>query len=307
MQNMQAWLETAMPKLSHLSSKGATASYIPALQTANPNDFGACILSLDGQKAKSGDYAKKFTIQSISKVLTLMCCLIDSPRQRVFERISVEPSPSSFNAIAELETHATRRPLNPMINAGAIVATEFVAGDCADEKFNRIRDMARLLSGNAEIDYSKTVYESERETGDRNRSLAYYMKSTGVIHSDVDNLLSVYFRACALEMTCEDLAKIALVLARDGLSEAGKPLIPKDIVQTARTVMAMCGLYNESGRYAVDVGIPSKSGVGGGILAVVPNKIGIGLYSPSVNENGTGLCAGALMKALSEDFDLRVF
>ena len=306
-QNMQSWLETTMPVLSHHSSQGELASYIPALTKANPKAFGACFLGVDGSAAKFGDYSKKFTIQSISKVLTFLCCLIDSPRDRVFERISLEPSPSSFNAIAELETHATRRPLNPMINAGAIVSSEFVAGNTADEKFSRIRDMARLLSGNTEIDYNETVYESERETGDRNRSLAYYMKSTGVVHSDVDKLLSVYFRSCALEMTCVDLANIALVLARSGLSETGDILIPKEIVQTVRTVMAMCGLYNESGRYAVEVGIPTKSGVGGGILAVVPNKIGIGVFSPPVNENGTSVCGSALMKALSEDFGLRVF
>ena len=306
-QSMQTWLETTMTELSPLASTGKLASYIPALENANPKSFGACILGLDGSAAKFGDYTEKFTIQSISKVLTFLCCLLDSPRERVFERISVEPSPSSFNAIAELETHATRKPLNPMINAGAIVATEFVAGDTADEKFKRIRAMARLLSANADVDCNEAVYQSERETGDRNRSLAYYMKSTEVIHSDVDSLLSVYFRACALEMTCKDLANIAMVLARDGLSETGETLLPKEITQMARTVMAMCGMYNESGRYAVEVGVPSKSGVSGGILAVVPNKIGIGVYSPQVNANGTSVCGSALMKALSQHFGLRVF
>ena len=307
MQKLQVFLESAMREIAPLAKEGRLASYIPALAKANPESFGVCVLGLDGSAASCGDYQEKFTIQSISKVFSLLCCLLDSPRERVLERISMEPSPGLFNSIAELETHATHKPLNPMINAGALVALEFVAGNTADEKFNRIRDLARLLSENPELDYSEDVFLSEEKTGDRNRSLAYYMKSTGLIQSKVDFLLEVYFRICALEMTCEDLAKTALNLARGGLSKTGEVLLPKEIVQTTRTVMAMCGMYNESGRYAVEIGIPSKSGVGGGILAVAPNKMGIGIYSPPLNENGTSVCGSALMKALSQELSLSVF
>jgi len=307
MQDLQSLLETTMKQLAPLASEGTLASYIPALGRANPAAFGACVFGVDGSAAQYGDYAEAFTIQSISKILSFLCCLLDSPWERIFEKVSLESSPSSFNAIAELELHATRKPLNPMINAGAIAVLEFVAGDTAEEKFGRIRALARLLAGNPTLDCNEEVYQSEQQTGDRNRSLAYYMKSIGVIEGSVDSLLEVYFRACALEMTCADLANIARVLARDGLGDDGVVLIPKEVVRVTRAVMAMCGMYNESGRYAVEVGIPSKSGVGGGILAVVPGKMGIGIYSPPLNEHGTSVCGNALIKELSDRLSLNVF
>ena len=304
---LQLLLEATMDKLSPLAKEGELASYIPALAQANQEDFGACIYCTDGSVAKYGDFKKRFTIQSISKVLSFLSCLLDSPREQVFEKISVEPSPSPFNAIADLELHAAGKPLNPMINAGAIAVMEFVAGNTAIEKFARIQNLARHLTGNANINCNEDVYTSEQITGDRNRSLAYYMKSIGIIAGKVDDLLEVYFRVCALEMTCEDLAKIALTLARGGVDDTGKILLPKEIVQTTCAVMATCGMYNESGLYAVEVGVPSKSGVGGGILAVVPNKMGIGIYSPALNEHGTSVCGRALMKALSEELSLHIF
>lgn len=304
---MQRLLENTMKKISPLAKEGVLPSYIPALAGANPDFFGAQVLGVDGSVAKSGHFDEKFTIQSISKVLSFICCLQTSSQKSLFEKISVEPSPSPFNAIADLELHAIGKPLNPMINTGAIAVMESIAGDTVPEKFEQIRNLARLLAGNENIDYNEEVYRSEKKTGDRNRSLTYYMKSMGIITSNVDDLLDVYFRACALEMDCEDLAKIALVLARDGEDDKGKPLISKEIVQTTRGIMLLCGMYNESGRYAVEVGVPSKSGVGGGILAVVPGKMGIGIYGPALNEHGTSVCGRALMKELSRELSLHIF
>jgi len=304
---MQELLDRERTALAPLAKEGKTASYIPALQKANPRAFGACVIETDGTCAKSGDYRERFTIQSISKVLSFICCLLDTPAKQVFEKISVESSPAAFNAIADLETHETKKPLNPMINAGAIACMDFVAGDTAEEKFERVQALTRTLAKNPAIGHNEEVFRSERQSGDRNRSLAYYMKSTGIITGEVDTLLDAYFRVCALEMTCEDLAQIGAVLAGDGKSASGEEFVPAPIVKTARTVMALCGMYNESGRYAIQVGVPSKSGVGGGILAVVPNKMGIGIFAPALNEYGSSVCGIALMGALSRQLGLSVF
>ena len=306
-QNLQTLLENFMNELWPLTKTGKLASYIPALEKAKEDAFGACLITLDGTVAKYGDYLEPYTMQSISKVFSFICCLLDSTREQLYERISLEPSPNSFNAIADLETHATRKPLNPMINAGAIAVLELVSGKTATEKYERIRGLVRLLCGNDNLDYNDEVYRSEQETGDRNRSLAYYMRSNGIIEGNVDSLLEVYFKLCAIDVTCEDLAKAAAVLANNGVGADGKALIPPNIVNATRTVMALCGMYNESGRYAVQVGIPSKSGVGGGIVGVVPNVMGISIFSPALNEHGSSVCGYALMKRLSDCLGLSVF
>ena len=306
MEHLQSFLESHMAAVFPLWQQGKLASYIPALEQADPQAFGAVILGVDGSVAKHGQWDVPFTIQSISKVISFLCCLMDAPPQQVFSKISVESSPSSFNAIAELETHASKKPLNPMINTGAIAVMELIAGKSAGEKFQRITEMVCLLTGKKAVSYNKEVYASEQESGDRNRSLAYYMKSIGVIGGEVEPLLETYFRACALELSSEDLAKIALVFAQDG-SDGTRQLVPRQAVRLCRTVMAMCGMYNESGRYATQVGLPSKSGVGGGILAVAPRRMGIGIFAPALNPYGSSVCGVALMEALSHGLDLSIF
>jgi len=290
-----------------LFKKGKVAAYIPALQSANPKALGICISDMDGNTFFSGEYNHQFTIQSIAKVVSFICCLLDSPYEKITEKISFEPTTTPFNSIADLETQNTNKPLNPMINAGAIATIDFVSGNTAEEKFKRILSFMRLLSGNEKLLCNEEAFHSEQQTGDRNRSLAYYMKSTGIIESEVDILLEVYFRICSIDVTCVDLANIALVLANNGMSINGERYFPENIANITRTVIAMCGMYNESGQYAIDIGVPSKSGVGGGILAVVPNRMGIGIYGPSLNEYGNSVCGIALMKELNRHLSLSIF
>ena len=307
MQALQEILDEAVHACRHYASEGSVATYIPALGQAPAQAFGACIVDISGNIACSGDFSSKFTMQSISKVASYMCCLIDSPQKEVFRKISVEPSSRPFNAIPDFETLIEAKPLNPMINAGAIAALAFVDGATPNQKVRRVRNMVQMLSGNDVIDLNEEVYRSEVDTGDRNRSIAYYLKSTGIISGSVSALLDAYFRLCSLEVDCADLARMALVMALDGRGPDGTPMVPEKVVRTARTVMATCGMYDYSGRYAISVGVPSKSGVGGGIMAVVPGRMGIGIYGPALDPFGNSVCGIELMKLLSRRLELNIF
>ena len=301
------FIDEAMHECLPLACQGKVADYIPALAGADPGAFGVCIVDVGGKHIANGDFHAYFTMQSIAKVLSFILCLLDNPLEEIMEKISVEPSSSAFNAIADLEMKNKGRPLNPMINAGAIATLGLVGGQTAHEKFSRVLELACLLSGNQELSCDEVVYRSEAATGDRNRSLAYYMKSTGTISGCPEELLDAYFRICSIKVTCLELASIAAVLARDGRAETGEELIPAHTARIARTVMAMCGMYDGSGRYAVKVGLPSKSGVGGGIMAVAPGKMGIGIYGPALDSHGGSVCGVALLEKLSEHFALSVF
>lgn len=304
---MQALLTELVENIRPLAIQGKVASYIPALQSANLSALGACVVTTSGEVFESGDSRETFTMQSISKIPSFLCGLLDSPRAKIFEKISVEPTQDAFNSIVSLETKNLNRPLNPMINAGAIASLSFVAGHTAEEKFSRVLGFVRSLAGNPSIGYNEGAYESEMETGDRNRSLAYFMKSTGIIDGDVSVLLDAYFRICSIEVNCVDLAHMGATIGRDGVTALGYQLFPREDACLARTVMALCGMYNESGQYAVGVGIPSKSGVGGGIMGSVPGGMGIGVFGPSLNEFGSSLCGIRVMQELSQAFELSIF
>lgn len=291
--------------LTHL---GETANYIPELEKADRNDLGVCLIGLDGQEYGVGDYEKKFTIQSISKVLVLTLALIDNGPDKVFDKIGVEATGDPFNSIVRLELKHLQKPLNPMINAGAIATTNLIAGKNKQEKINRIMEFARLASGNASIEINEAVYASEVKTGDRNRSLAYFMKSCGTIGGDVEELVDIYFRQCSMEMTCKDLANIGILYANQGVSTiTGEQIIPKEICKIVMGIMMTCGLYDASGEFAVNVGIPSKSGVGGGILSVIPGKIGIGVYGPALDSKGNTIGGVEILKYLSKELNLSIF
>lgn len=288
--------------------RGKVATYIPELAKANPDDLGVCLVTLDGQEYFAGDYNKKFTMQSISKILTLILSLMDNGEEKVFENVGMEPTGDSFNSIVNLELKNIHKPFNPMINAGAIATTSLLAGDTGDEKIERILDLARKLSGNENIEINEDVYLSEKLTGDRNRSIAYFMKSCNVIEGSVEDILDVYFKQCSIEVTCRDIANIGCVLANDGVSpKAGEKIVPKHICRITKTLMSTCGLYDASGEFAVHIGIPAKSGVGGGIIAAVPRRMGIGVYGPSLDEKGNSIAGIQILRELSEKLDLDIY
>lgn len=289
-------------------SKGDVASYIPELSKANPNHLGVAIVDLDGKYYGAGDYMQKFTIQSISKTVVLMLALMDNGEKRVFSKVGVEPTGDPFNSLIRLETYNEHIPLNPMINAGAITITSLVKGDSFEDKFNRILDLFKKLTKNDNLAINENVYHSEKRTGDRNRSMGYFLRDVGNIEGDVEEILDLYFKQCSIEVSCQDIAQIGAILANQGVDlKTGEEIIPKRYTQIVKSLMVTCGMYDESGEFAINVGLPGKSGVGGGIMCVVPNRMGIGVFGPALDKKGNSKAGVKLVTELSAQMDLGIF
>ena len=292
-------LETLVEKNKKYGNDGQLASYIPALLEANPNDLGVAIVDVEGRKYYAGQCEKNFTIQSISKVVSLILALGDNGRTNVFKRVDVEPTGDGFNSIVNLETKDKKRPYNPMINAGAIATTSLIYGEDGEDKLERIIKFMRKATNNPNISINEEVYVSERRTGDRNRALAYFMKSNGMLQGDVEEILELYFRQCSIEANAIDLAMFGSVLANDGVTPwNGERLMSRETCRIVKTIMVTCGMYDASGEFAVHIGIPAKSGVGGGILATVPRRMGIGVYGPALDKKGNSLAGIHVLKDL---------
>jgi glutaminase len=299
---MQNILREVLEESKVIAKTGQVASYIPALLKANPNHIGICVIDSDGRIYKEGDCDVKFTIQSISKVPALILALMDNG-EKVFEKVGREGSDEPFNTLYKLDLPHIKKPINPMFNAGAIATTSMIKG----YKFQRILEFMREITGNDDIDYNREVYISEKETGDKNRAIAYMLKVKGIIE-DPETALEHYFKQCSIEVTACDLAKIAAFIAKRcvGLKSYGK-IDRKTLSRNVIAIMSTAGVYNTSGQYAAEVGVPSKSGVGGGIMGVVPGRMGIGLFSPPLDENGNSVAGYAMMKSLSDRLNLSIF
>lgn len=305
---MYKLLESLVEKNKVYGKDGKLASYIPALLEADPNDLGIAIVDLQGRKYYAGVCDKKFTIQSISKVVSLILALGDNGRKNVFSKVNVEPTGDEFNSIVTLETKDKKRPYNPMINAGAIVTTSLIYGESEEDKFNRIIDFVRKATNNPDITFNEEVYKSEKETGDRNRALAFFMKGNGMLEGNIDEILDLYFRQCSIEATAIDLAMFGSVLANDGVTPwSNERLISRENCRIVKTIMVTCGMYDASGEFAVHIGIPAKSGVGGGIVATVPRWMGIGIYAPALDKKGNSLAGLHTLRDLSQELDLSIF
>ncbi|MBT2755242.1 glutaminase A [Mesobacillus foraminis] len=286
---------------------GKVADYIPALKKSSPLDLSVAIYHPDGICISAGDIEQKITLQSISKVLTLALALMDCGEECVFNKVGYEPTGDPYNSIIKLETsHA--KPLNPMINAGALAVTHLIKGASVKERLDRIIEFIRELAGDKEISYSAEVAQSEFETSHLNRSLCYFMKQDGIIEEDVEDLLELYTKQCAIEMNCLDLARIGLIFAMDGRdSVTGKAIMPVHVARLCKTFMVTCGMYNASGEFAVRVGIPAKSGVSGGIMGSVPNRFGIGIFGPALDKRGNSIGGIRLLEMMSERYKLSIF
>lgn len=283
---------------------GKVASYIPELQKGSPAHAGLAVWGPDGLVAV-GDSKAPFTLQSISKVITLMVALEDRGEEEVFSRVGTEPTGDPFNSIFKLEI-AERRPFNPMINAGALAVCSLVRGRSVEERFARITHLLAEILGR-EVFIDEKVYQSEEATGHRNRALAYFLKDTGVLEGDVEEVVDLYFRQCSILVTCEELARIGWFLACKGVSVSGKRLLPPSIVRLVTTFMATCGMYNASGEFAIKAGIPAKSGVAGGILAAVPGRLGIGAFGPALDSKGNSVVGFRMLCDLSRRLELSIF
>lgn len=305
---MEELLENIVERNRRYVEYGQVASYIPELKRGNKNALGICVTTLDGKEFCAGDYKTKFTIQSISKIVSLIIAIMDNGIEEVFSKVGMEPTADTFNSIINLEIKNLHRPLNPMINAGAIATVSLIKGESSEEISKRILEFTRKISGNESIDINREVYMSEKYTGDRNRSLAYFMKSTGIIINDVEKVLDVYFKQCSMEVTCRDISKIGAFLANDGVIPwTGEQLISRRVARIVKTIMTTCGMYDGSGEFAVNIGVPGKSGVGGGILAAVPGRMGIGLIGPSLDKRGNSIAGIKVLEELSKELNLSIF
>ncbi len=286
-------------------SQGAPADYIPELARVDPDLFAIAAMTVDGERLGVGDATHLFTVQSISKLLLYGLALEVHGRDAVLEKVGVAPTGESFNAI-ELDDRQTRAP-NPMVNAGAIAVSDMVTGAGPDERLERVRAMfARYLGRHPEID--EGVWKSERVTGNRNRAIAYLMLSHGIISARVEETLDLYFAQCSLLLSVEDLAVIGATLANGGRHPlTAEQVVAHDVVRDMLTVALTCGMYDYAGEWAYTVGIPAKSGVGGGILGMVPGGGGVAVFSPRLDGHGHSVRGVRVFEALSRRYGMHLF
>ncbi|MDN4595315.1 glutaminase A [Polycladomyces subterraneus] len=300
-------LEELVAKHRPDTKDGKVADYISALSRQDPSLLGIATVTPNQKVMYGGDAPTvSFTLQSISKVISLVLALMDHGEETVFSQVGMEPTGDPFNSLYKLEMMSPPKPLNPMINAGAMVVSSLVKGSGVEDRVGRLLDLVRAMADNPEIEVDEEVFRSEYETAHRNRSIAYFLKEYDQI-DDVEETLQVYVRQCAIRVTCEDLARIGLSLAQYGRSVTGEQIIPQSIARLVKTFMVTCGMYNASGEFAIRVGIPAKSGVSGGILASVPGKMGIGIFSPALDDKGNSRAGVRLLQSLSQAWQLSIF
>lgn len=301
-------LAQAVRAASDFTGEGQVAGYIPELAKLDPHLLGAAVCLPDGTILSAGDADVPFTLQSISKICSLIVALCQNGQKHVFERVGKEPTGDPFNSIIKLETIKPHKPLNPMINAGAIAVAGMIQGNSVEQRLNAVLDLLRQMTGNPGLSINEAVYGSEKRTAARNRALAWFLKDSGVLKTDVEETLDLYFRHCAIEVTAKEVARVGMVLAADGvIPQTGERVIPQEVARICKTFMVTCGMYNASGEFAIDVGIPAKSGVAGGILAAVPQRMGIGVFGPALDEKGNSVAGVKLLALLAKEWNLGIF
>ena len=284
-------LDDIHQRLRPVIGQGRVASYIPELAGVSPQHFGMAVVELDGTVHAVGDARVPFSIQSISKLFTLLMAL-QCEGEALWQRVGREPSGNPFNSLVQLERESGI-PRNPFINAGALVLADVLCSRYAVPE-TAVVEFVRRLAGQEDIQYNRRVARSERDTAHRNAAMAYFMKSFGNLRNPVPQVLDAYCRQCAIEMSCVDLARAVLVLAHHGvLPRSGERLLTASAAKRVNALMLTCGTYDAAGDFAFRVGLPAKSGVGGGILALVPGECGVCVWSPGLEPSGNSL-AGSL-------------
>ncbi|MBU1105827.1 MAG: glutaminase [Candidatus Riflebacteria bacterium] len=288
-----------------LIGQGKVANYIPALAEVNPECYGIAIATLTGEIYKIGNADIEFSIQSISKVF-LFARVFKVLGDELWTRVDREPSGSAFNSLVQLESE-NGIPRNPFINAGALVATDCLLSFCK----NPIEDIlyfARNLADNQKIHYDSRIVNSERATGFRNAALVNFMKSFGNIHNDIDSILDAYFHQCGIMMNCVDLAKSFLFLVNGGINSFNdEQILTRSQTKRANALMQTCGFYDESGEFAFCVGLPGKSGVGGGIVAIIPGLLAICVWAPELNSHGNSLVGMRALELFTTKTGISIF
>ena len=305
--DLQHLADSICGEIGQAEMRGDVAQYIPQLARVDAAKFGLAIITLDGQVFAAGDAAEAFSIQSISKVFSLTLAL-GKAGDNLWHQVGREPSGSAFNSIVQLE-HEQGRPRNPFINAGAIAVTDvLLAGHQPKETIGEILRFVRFLAGDDAIVIDEAVARSEAETGHRNVALAEFMASYGKLKNPVPHVLGVYFHQCALAMNCLQLAKAGLYLAGSGKSPvSGYSIVSPARARRINALMMLCGHYDGSGDFAYRVGLPGKSGVGGGILAIAPGKASIAVWSPGLNANGNSLLGTLALERIARETGWSVF
>ena len=285
--------------------RGKVADYIPALAEVDPDRFGIALETIDGEIITRGDSGIPFSIQSISKVFTFAMA-VGHLGEKIWESVGREPSGNPFNSLVQLE-YEKGIPRNPFINAGALVVTDRLLDIYPDPK-NAILGFVRELCGNDGIDYDRDVAMSELLHTDRNKALAYFMKSFGNIHNNVDQLIDVYCHQCSIAMSCVDLARSFMFLANKGINPVnGKRILTMSQAKRLGAILATCGFYDESGDFAFRVGLPGKSGVGGGIVAYLPEKLSIAVWSPELDTYGNSTIGIEALERFTTDISSSIF
>lgn len=302
---LQAAVDAAHRTGAARCAQGRVARYIPALAAADPSQFGLIVRTVDGDSAAAGAIDQPFTFQSISKVFAL-CQVLGAQGAGVLERMSVEPSGDAFASIVKLEEEQGR-PRNPYINAGAILVSGLLPGDGPDAKAGSLQAFLAAICDGDDFPVDEAVYRSEAATGYRNRALASFMKHYGVI-DDPRTAVETYFRQCSITLTARRLARLGLFLANGGVDPVtGARVVDARCNRTAVALMAMCGLYDEVGHFAVSVGLPAKSGVSGAMLAIVPGRMSIAAFGPALGPKGNSVGGMAALAHLSDALGLSLW
>ncbi len=298
-------LFTIYNAIEKLKNQGKVATYIPELALVDPNKFGVHITTIDNQHFSIGDSNEKFSIQSIAKVLSLTLAY-NKIGEKIWERLGVEPSGTAFNSLVQLE-YDKGIPRNPLINAGAIVICDILVSYFKDPK-TEFLNFLREISGNLNIDYCSRIAESEKQTGYKNVALINLMKSFNNIKNDIDVVMDFYYNLCSIEMTCKELSRTFLFLTTDGIDPIShKKIISESKSKRINAIMQLCGFYDEAGEFAFKVGLPGKSGVGGGIVAIHPNQYSIAVWSPRLNKKGNSKKGMKFLEQFTTKTQLSIF
>lgn len=305
--DLQAIVDEVHAELLPRIGEGKVADYIPELARVEPRQFGIAIAPVSGEMVLAGDAQTAFSIQSISKVFMLTLAL-GKVGESIWKRVGREPSGSSFNSIIQLE-HESGIPRNPFINAGAIAVSDIVlAGHQPREAIGELLRFVRYIADDETITIDEKVARSETQTGFRNFALANFMRGFGNLHHPVEQVLGVYFHQCALAMSCSQLARAGLYLANRGVNPlTGHSVVSPKRARRINALMLTCGHYDGSGDFAYRVGLPGKSGVGGGILAIAPGDAAIAVWSPGLNKVGNSALGSAALELIAQKTGWSVF
>lgn len=301
----QKVIEEIYHEVNDLQLQGQVANYIPQLAEVSIEKYGICIISNQGEVFTIGDAQEKFSIQSISKVFTLAFAY-SKFKESLWKSVGVEPSGNPFNSLLRLESEGGI-PRNPLINSGALVVTDLIISE-SQLAFSDITNFINQLAGKTDIRFNSKTAHSEMAHSSRNKALAHFMKSYGNINSSVSELVSTYCYQCSIEMSCEELAQAFQVFAQNGWNpNASQQVLSKSETKRINAIMQMCGFYDEAGEFAFKVGLPGKSGVGGGMAAVLPGEFSVVVWSPALNEKGNSVKGLKTLELLTTKLGYSVF